>query len=111
MMFYVFNTESAAVAAEATIVTNVRQWVAANVPNALSGDGERLRGRNASTGEFVEVYTDRWAIAIKTAAGKWVFAKPTQDKTDPIPVDVFTAGVAASEADYNAAWFPAPVMQ
>lgn len=108
MTCYVFNTEAAALAAEAKIVSNVRDWVAGNVPNALSEDGTRLRGRNASTGELVDVFTDRWAVPVKTASNKWVFAKPTAEQAAPIPLVIFVAGVTATEAEYDSDWFPPP---
>lgn len=108
MTYYVFATENVAVAAESQIVDNVRRWLGENVPAALSSDGEMLRGRNAATGELVDVYTARWAIPRQTASGVWVFEKPTADRTAPIPVEVFTAGITAAEADYDPAWFPPP---
>ena len=106
MTFYVFATKSAADAANDRITENVRQFVAANVPDALSDDGERLRGRKADTGSLVDVYTERWADPMQIADGRWVFAKPTQAKTAPLPVAVFLAGVTADEAEYDEAWFP-----
>lgn len=106
MIYYVFNTEAEALSAEQQIVDNVRNWVAANVPDALSADGTKLRGRNAKTGEFVDAFTTRWAIPQQIADGRWVFTKPTQEKTAPIPVAVFVANVIASETEYDAAWWP-----
>lgn len=107
MIYYVFNTEAEALSAEQQIVDNVRNWVAANVPDALSADGKKLRGRNAKTGEFVDAFTTRWAIPQHIADGRWVFPKPIQEKTDPIPVEVFIAGVEATEEEYNDTWFVA----
>ena len=103
--FFVFSTEVAAVASEAAIVANVQNWLRQNAPDSLSEDGESLRGRNASSGELVNVYTDRWAVPRCTNDGRWVFAKPTDQKTAPIPAAVFLAGVVANEADYDPAWF------
>lgn len=105
MTYYVFNTEAEALSAEQQIIDNVRSWVAANVPDALSEDGTKLRGRNAKTGEFVEAFTTRWAIPQQIADGRWVFPKPTQEKTEPISVAVFVANVTAAEAEYDAAWW------
>lgn len=105
MIYYVFNTEAEAQSAEQQIVDNVRNWVAANVPDALSADGIKLRGRNAKTGEFVDAFTNRWAIPTRIADGRWVFQKPTQEKTEPIPVAVFTGGIVATEEEANGAWF------
>ena len=106
MTYYVFNTEAEALSAEQQIVDNVRNWVAANVPDALSADGTKLRGRNAKTGEFVDAFTTRWAIPQQIADGRWVFTKPTPEKTAPIPVEVFLQNVVAAESAYDVAWFP-----
>jgi hypothetical protein len=105
MIYYVFNTEQEALAAEKQIVDNVRQWVAANVPDALSEDGLKLRGRNAKTGEFTDAYTTRWAVPQQIVDGKWVFTKPTAEKTAPIPVEVFINNISAEEAEYETNWF------
>lgn len=105
MIYYIFNTEQEALAAEQQIVDNVRQWVAENVPDALSEDGTKLRGRNAKTGEFTDAYTTRWAIPQQIVDGRWVFAKPTQEKTFPIPAAVFNANVNSDEAVLDPAWF------
>jgi hypothetical protein len=107
MKFYVFDSESEAIAAEAKIVENVRAWLEANAPDALAADGDGVLGRNAATHELVNVATQRWAIPIETVAGKWVFEKPVDSKTLPIPAAVFTAGVVASEAEYQQDWFAA----
>lgn len=108
MTYYVFSTEAAAIAAETRIVSNVRDWVSANAPDALSGDGDKLRGRNAATGGLVDVFTNRWAVPVKTAANKWVFAKPTAEQAAPIPLVIFVAGVTATETEYDSDWFPPP---
>ena len=105
MIYYVFNTETEALSAEQQIVDNVRNWVAANVPEALSEDGTKLRGRNAKTGEFVDAFTTRWAIPQQIADGRWVFTKPTQEKTSPVPVEVFIGNVEATEEEYKDTWF------
>ena len=105
MIYYIFNTEQEALAAEQQIVDNVRQWVVANVPDALSEDGLKLRGRNAKTGEFTDAYTTRWAVPQQIVDGRWVFTKPTAEKTSPIPVEVFINGITASENEYNSDWF------
>jgi hypothetical protein len=107
MIYYVFDTEEAAATAEQQIVANVRQWVAANVPDALSEDGLKLRGRNAKTGEFTDAYTTRWAVPQQIVDGRWVFVKPTQEKTSPIPAEVFTANIVADEVPYDENWFAA----
>ena len=104
--YYLFATEEDAVAAEARIVANVRTWAEANAPDALSEDKSKLRGRNAATGEFEDHFTERWAIPQQTETGKWVFPVPTQERTTPIPVETFVAGVTADEAEYDSAWFP-----
>ena len=105
MIYYIFNTEQEALAAEQQIVDNVRQWVAANVPDALSEDGLKLRGRNAKTGEFTDAYTTRWAVPQQIVDGRWVFTKPTAEKTAPIPVAVFITGIVAEEAIRDENWF------
>lgn len=104
MLYYIFTTEQEALAAEQRIVDNVRTWVQANVPEALSEDGQSLRGRNAATLEFVDVYTTRWAIPFQIPSGQWVFLKPTTEKTAPIPVEVFINAVAADEAEFDPSW-------
>lgn len=105
MIYYVFNTEQEALSAEEQIVTNVRAWVTINVPDALSSDGSKLRGRNAQTGEFVDIYTTRWAIPQQITDGRWVFIKPTNDKTSPIPASIFIGNITAVEEEYNETWF------
>jgi hypothetical protein len=105
MIYYIFNTEQEALAAEQQIVDNVRRWVAANVPDALSEDGLKLRGRNAKTGEFTDAYTTRWAVPQQIVDGRWVFAKPKSEKTSPIPVEVFVNNISAAEAEYDTGWF------
>jgi hypothetical protein len=105
MTYYIFDTEADALSVEQHIVDNVRAWVTVNVPEALSEDGQKLRGRNAATGEFVDVYTTKWAIPMQTSSGQWVIEKPTAEKTAPIPVEVFLADVAAEEVEYDSAWF------
>jgi hypothetical protein len=106
MIFFVFETKADADAANAIIAENVREFVATNSPDALSPDGSKLRGRRADTGELVDVYTERWAEPLRRADSRWVFAKPTQEKTAPLPVSVFLAGVVAGEEEYDPAWFP-----
>jgi len=106
MLFYVFNVEEDANAAAQLIIDNVRNWVSNNLPEALSADGNKLRGRNAATNELVDVYTTRWAVPVQTVDNRWVFLKPTQEKTTPIPLAVFIAGITAAEEEYNPAWFP-----
>lgn len=105
MTYYIFETEADAVAAEQRIIDNVRNWVAANAPDALSEDGTKLKGRNAATGELVNVYTERWAIPQQTVTGQWVFPKPTQEQTTPVPLAAFIADVVALETEYDPTWF------
>lgn len=105
-MHYVFSSQSAAVLAEAKIVANVQRWVSERVPDALSEDGTKLRGRNAATGQFDDVYTERWAIPVQRQDGKWVFLKPTAEQTAPIPLEVFVEGVTAATEEYSPNWFP-----
>lgn len=105
MIYYIFNTEQEAVTAEQQIINNVRQWVVANVPDALSEDGTKLRGRNAATGQLVDVFTIRWAIPQQINDGRWVFPKPTTEKTSPIPVEIFIENVSSSEEEFNNSWW------
>lgn len=105
MIYYIFNSQSEANLAEQKIVDNIRNWVSINAPDALSEDGTKLKGRNASTGQLVEVYTERWAIPQQTNDNKWVFPKPTIEKTSPIPVEIFLQNINAIEVDYNSEWF------
>lgn len=105
MIYYVFNTEVEAQEAEQQIVDNVRNWVETNAPDALSSDGSKLRGRNAKTGKFVDVYTTRWSIPQQIADGRWVFSKPTAEKVAPIPVEVFISHITAIEEEYSPFWF------
>lgn len=107
MIYYVFNREDEALSAEQQIVYNVKNWVAENVPDALSADGTKLRGRNAKTGKLVDAFTTRWAIPKQTNDGRWVFTKPTQEKTSPIPVEVFINNISAIEEEYDEYWFVA----
>jgi hypothetical protein len=107
MTFYVFQTQEEAEAAESQIVENIKSWVQENRPEAVTEDG-RLRGRNAKTGELVDVFTTRWATPALTATGVWVFAKPTQDRTSPIPVDKVLQGISATESEQDREWFPEP---
>ncbi len=110
MTFFVFASKSDAEKTEHDIVGNVRGYLAQQVPDALSSDGRLLRGRNASTGELVDVYTERWAVPQQIADGRWVIPKPTQEKTAPIPVEVFVAGIDADESQYDPAWFASPLI-
>lgn len=110
MLFYVFNLEEDANAAAQLIIDNVRNWVSSNVPAALSEDGTKLRGRNAATTALVDVYTERWAFPAQTVDNRWVFLKPTEEKTAPIPLAVFIAGITAAEEEYDPAWFPVVVV-
>ena len=104
MIYYTFLTREAADSANDLIASNVRQWVAEHVPEALSG--EHLRSRRASDGAFVDVLTVRWGEPLLTSTGLWVFVAPTQEKTSPIPVEVFVSGIAAEQTPFDAAWFP-----
>lgn len=105
MTYYIFNTQNEAVLAEQQIVDNVKAWLAENSPDALSADGTKLRGRNAKTGELVDIYTVRWAVPMQITDGRWVFIKPTSDKTSPVPVEIFLANITANEAEYQNSWF------
>jgi hypothetical protein len=105
MIYYVFSTEAEALSTEQQIVDNVQSWLVANIPDALSTNGDKLRGRNAQTDKFVDVYTVRWAIPQQITDGRWVFSKPTAGKVAPIPVDVFISNITAIEEEYSQFWF------
>ena len=108
MIFYVFNTEAEAIAAENTIVTNIKTWVQTYSPDAIGPDGNSLKGRNAKTGELVEVYTTKWAIPKERLDGKWVFEKPTQSALGPVSLDSVINGISATEEEFQLDWFPEP---
>lgn len=108
MLFYVFDSEQDANAVLELIASNVRAWLRQHSPDALSADGNGVRGRNAATGGLTDVVTQRWAVPELTSGGKWVFAVPTQRQTSPIPVSAFTSGIEAPTAEYDPAWFPSP---
>lgn len=108
MIFYVFETEAEAIAAENTIVTNIKTWVQAYSPDAIAPDGNSLKGRNAKTGELVNHYTTRWAVPNQRLDGKWVFEKPTQSALGPVPLASVTNGVSAIEEEFQRDWFPEP---
>lgn len=108
MIFYVFDTEAEAITTENTIVTNIKTWVQTYSPDAIGPDGNSLKGRNAKTGELVEVYTIKWAIPKQRLDEKWVFEKPTQSALGPVPLASVINGITATEEEYNEAWFPEP---
>lgn len=109
MIYYTFQDEAAAIIAEQQICNNVLAWCAANVPEALSADGTKVRCRNAATGQYEDVYTERWAIPEQINDGRWVFQKPTESSIAPIELAVVLNGVTASEAEADPAWWPQPV--
>ena len=108
MIYYVFDTEAEAITAENTIVTNIKIWVQTYSPDAITPDGNSLRGRNAKTGELVDHYTTRWAIPKQRLDQKWVFEKPTQSALGPIPLSIVINGIMATEEEYDTSWFPEP---
>ena len=108
MIFYVFDTEAEAIAAENTIVTNIKTWVQTYSPDAIGPDGNSLKGRNAKTGELVDNYTTKWAIPKQRLDEKWVFEKPTQSALGPVSLASVISGITATEEEYNEVWFPEP---
>lgn len=108
-MFYVFSTEANAIAAEQLIVENVRQWVEANAPDALTPENW-LRGRNAANGQLNENCTTRWAVPVQVLSGQWIFEKPTADRTRPVPIETVLQGIIADESMASPAWFGTPVL-
>lgn len=106
MIYYTFNTEEEAMQAEQIIVNNIKNWIVINNPNALTSDGNGIKGKNAKTGEWDEsAITNRWAIPEKTNLEKWVFLKPTQDKVSPIPIEIVLNNITALEEKYDPSWF------
>lgn len=106
MIYYVFNTEAEAIAAENTIVTNIKTWVQTYSPDAIGPDGNSLRGRNAKTGELVDNYTTKWAIPKQRLDDKWVFEKPTQNALGPVPLASVINGITAIEEEFSSDWLP-----
>lgn len=105
MTFYVFTTEAAANAIDAQIVANVRAWVQANMPEAVTPDGY-LRGRNAATGELTDAVTTRWDEPRALADGRFAILKPSAERVAPMPLEAVLDGVTATEitqAEYEAA--------
>lgn len=96
MNFYIFQTKNEADATEARIVANVRGWVQANMPNALSPEGY-LRGRNAATGQLSDSVTMRWDEPRALSDGRFAILKPTADRVAPIPIEDALAGIEANE--------------
>ena len=77
MAYFVFDTEEAAIEAEAAIVANVRRFLEANFPERVSTDPIGLRGYSAATGELRTDggLTTRWAVPIQCVQG-WVIPVP-----------------------------------
>ena len=108
MIYYIFDTEQEALSAESTIVNNIKSWVQQYSPDAITGDQQKLKGRNAKTGELTNVYTTRWAVPVERLDGKWVFQKPIESDTTPIPLSQVILNIAATEEEYSDIWFPEP---
>ena len=106
MIYYTFNTQEEALETEKHIVDNIKNWVLINNPEALTNNGDALKGKNAKTGQWEESgNTSRWAIPEKTINDKWVFLKPTQDKVSSIPIEIVLNNINATEEIYNQEWF------
>lgn len=107
MIFYVFDTEAEAIAAENTIVTNIKTWVETYSPSVVV-NGEAIKGRRPSTGEITHATTNKWADPVERLDGKWVFEKPQDYNVTPIPLSVVVDGISANEEEYSRGWFPLP---
>lgn len=107
MTYLVFTSEADAVMTESKIVENTRKWLLENLPESLDGNGN-LRSRNRGTGEYDPAVTERWAVPFQLSDGRWSFRKPKQSDTDPIPVSVILASVAAAEVESVDEWLPQP---
>lgn len=107
MIFYVFETEAEAIAAENTIVTNIKTWVETYSPSVVV-NGEAIKGRRPSTGEIVSATTNKWADPKQRLDGKWIFQKPQDYNVTPIPLSSVVANVIANEEEYSRGWFPPP---
>lgn len=105
MNFYTFQSEAEAAAAEAQIVANVRGWVEANLPDALSPEGY-LRGTNAATGEWADAVTTNWDTPRALDDGRYAILKPSAERVAPMPLAAALAGITAdeiSQAEYEVA--------
>ena len=107
MIFYVFDTEAEAIAAENTIVSNIKTWVETYSPSVVV-NGEAIKGRRPSTGEVVFATTSKWADPKQRLDEKWVFEKPQDHNVTPIPLSSVIANVTANEEQFNSDWFPEP---
>jgi hypothetical protein len=105
MSYFVFQTAHLAELANQNIAANVRAWVQANMPEAVTPDGY-LRGRNAATGELADAVTMRWDEPRALADGRFAILKPTAERVAPMPLaDALMRVVAAeiTQAEYEAA--------
>lgn len=108
MIYYVFDTENEAIAAENLIVNNIKSWVETYTPSVINDSGDAIIGRRPQTGEVASGQTSRWAIPKERLDGKWVFQKPTAIHLGPIPLSTVISGVTAVEQAYEDSWFPEP---
>jgi hypothetical protein len=96
MTFVVFATEAEALAAERAIVANVRRLVAVVAPNRIAADGAIL-GVNLCTGEVSAARTERWALPVRLADGRYAIAEPDAEFAGTLPMAEIMAGVAAGQ--------------
>ena len=97
MDYFIFSTKAEALTTEALICSNIRNFMEANIPDAVAPDGS-IRSRWADRDEYSDAVTSRWAIPRKTAAGTWALPAPTQERIEPVPLDVALDGVDADLA-------------
>jgi len=97
MLYYVFENEQTALAAEATIC------IIAGAPligyNALTGEPEPAKQK-----------TERWAIPKQRLDGKWVFEKVPSEKLEEYSqeiIDSFNSNYPNTLEEYSSDWFPA----
>lgn len=98
MAHFLFDDKPSALAAEALICDNIRSFVAANIPDALTEDGS-IRGRRVDTGEYGPGVTSRWDDPRQTLDGRWAIQIPTKNEVAPIPLAVVLAGVTAEQGE------------
>ena len=98
-IYYVFEDEATALAAEATICQIA---------------GAPLVGRNAKTGLPApdKCKTERWAMPEQRLDGKWIFPKVPDALLAQYPqevIDGFNSNFPYVFEEYQEDWFPVPV--
>lgn len=94
MDYLIFSTQAEAEVMESLICENIRAFVQANIPDAVTSGGA-IRSRRADRDSYSDAVTNRWAIPRETVVGAWAFPAPTQRDVEPVPLGVALAGVDA----------------